>query len=209
MKKYICILIILIGIVYSETNEKENSLFEFIVPEGWRSEHVIFPLSFAPDMNISGFEELRFAPGMFNPKAQDYFTYAFFFWINEKTQIKTEEIDELLLKYYKGLCQAVAEKRNLSLDVSKIKISTEEKKIKGKENIRRFTSIVYWYDPFVTGKKLTLHMEIDFFLTPNKKDAILFACVTPEKPSDKNKLWKIMHKIRDNFKCKDNKHEKK
>ena len=36
-------------------------------PEGWRHERLAFPLDFAPDIELEGYEELRFAPGMFDP----------------------------------------------------------------------------------------------------------------------------------------------
>ncbi len=46
-------------------------------PSDWRPEVIPFPLGFAPDLGLEGVEELRFAPGMFDAKAADYFSYCF------------------------------------------------------------------------------------------------------------------------------------
>ncbi len=36
------------------------------LPQEWEFEYLEFPLAFAPDLEYNGFEELRFAPGMFD-----------------------------------------------------------------------------------------------------------------------------------------------
>ena len=46
------------------------------VPEGWRHERLDFPLSFAPELEFRGFEDLSFAPGMFALNSDSYFSYA-------------------------------------------------------------------------------------------------------------------------------------
>ena len=45
----------------------KQSLPGWEVPAGWRSEVIPFPLDFAPSLTHRGFEEIRFAPGMFDP----------------------------------------------------------------------------------------------------------------------------------------------
>src|SRR5262249_36621215 len=45
-------------------------------PEGWRGERLEFPLDFAPEIELRGSEELAFAPGMFTPDSDSYFSYA-------------------------------------------------------------------------------------------------------------------------------------
>ena len=42
-------------------------------PKGWRGEAIQLPPSFAPKMTWKGLEEVRFAPGMFDPKKDDFF----------------------------------------------------------------------------------------------------------------------------------------
>src|SRR6187402_1986296 len=56
--------------------------FAWPTPAGWRSETIPFPLDFAPSLPYRGTEELRFAPGFFEPTSETYFTYSFV-WLVE------------------------------------------------------------------------------------------------------------------------------
>ena len=47
-------------------------------PTGWKPERIPFPLGFAPSPSYTGFEQLYFAPGMFDPRSENYITYLFF-----------------------------------------------------------------------------------------------------------------------------------
>ena len=197
MKKYI-ILFILGCMLFA--NEGKDP-FEFSAPKDWRPERIPFPLSFAPEIKYNGFEEIRFAPGMFNPEKDDYFCYVFFFWIEENISVDEKKIHEILLAYYKGLCKAVAEKRKLQLDLQDIKVSV--KKTSEKDAAKtKYLTVVDWYDPFVTGKKLSLHMDIEFFHSEDNSKSILFACVSPNKPTVDDKTWETMYSIRSSFKLK-------
>src|SRR4051794_9456116 len=55
--------------------------FTLPLPPGFRTETIPFPLGFAPDLPYRGVEELRFAPGMFQPGAPDFWSYAFVWWL--------------------------------------------------------------------------------------------------------------------------------
>ena len=47
-------------------------------PEGWRGETIKLPAPFAKDMKLTGFEVIRFAPGMFNVEKEDFFSEGIF-----------------------------------------------------------------------------------------------------------------------------------
>jgi hypothetical protein len=44
-------------------------------PVDWRFERLPVPAPFAPDIKLTGFEEARFSPGMFDTSSANYFTY--------------------------------------------------------------------------------------------------------------------------------------
>jgi hypothetical protein len=76
--------------------------------EGWKRETIPFPLGFAPTLGFHGVEEIRFAPGFFDPKAPGYFTYAFVWWLEDPAPSEAE-LERAFTTYFAGLCQAVAE----------------------------------------------------------------------------------------------------
>ncbi len=45
----------------------------------WKGERIELPPGFARDLKLKGYEEIRFAPGMFKGDADDFFSYVLAF----------------------------------------------------------------------------------------------------------------------------------
>jgi hypothetical protein len=120
----------------------------------WRSEIIEMPPEFAPTLP-AGQEELRFAPGMFEPTAADYFTYAFVIRLAQPATMAADraQIESLLDRYYQGLVAAVAADRKLAIPVERVDAT-----VTGQAPV--FQATVTMYDAFVTGAPLTLHMNV-------------------------------------------------
>jgi hypothetical protein len=82
--------------------------FTWPVPHGWRGETIPFPLDFAPDIPHRGVEELRFAPGFFEPAAPGYWTYAFAWIVTDTGALDRSTLEAELTTYFRGLTSAVA-----------------------------------------------------------------------------------------------------
>ena len=176
--------------------------FVFKTPKDWRSERIPFPLDFAKDLDFKGFEELRFAPGMFDPKSESYFTYVFLWWLEGKPAIDAKRLESDLAKYYKGLCGAVGKSRGLQLDLDKVRAKVQPSKPDESRITHQATSffaVVDCYDAFVTGKPLTLNVEIAVWPCDASNRVVLFVCVSA-KPRDHG-LWKQLREVRKAFKC--------
>ena len=81
------ILLFLINAVDFYGQEHETVLG---APENWQSEIIPFPLGFAQEIDLVGFEDLRFAPGWNDPNSQEFWTYMFV-WYAEKDSAMTEK----------------------------------------------------------------------------------------------------------------------
>jgi hypothetical protein len=181
---------------------QEPEPYSFAAPEGWRKERMEFPLGFARDLEYKGHEDLRFAPGMFKPEQADYFSYAFVMWIDGKMSFEPGSLEKDLLKYYKGLCASVARSRKLDLDLSKIAVQVTKQDKKGKlggEDAELLQARIDWYDPFVTGKPMTLHLELWGRSADARKRSCLFALASPKDKSAP--LWDALRKIQADFSC--------
>jgi hypothetical protein len=77
------------------------------VPQGWRSETIPFPLDFAPSLAHRGIEELRFAPGFFDPAAPGYWSYAFVWRTEDAAVLDAAALGGELTAYFRGLIAAV------------------------------------------------------------------------------------------------------
>lgn len=76
-------------------------------PAGFRSETIPFPLDFAPQLAHRGVEELRFAPGFFDPAAPGYWSYAFVWRTEDPAALDAAAVGAELTAYFRGLIEAV------------------------------------------------------------------------------------------------------
>lgn len=164
-------------------------------PADWRFERIDFPLSFAPELPYKGFEELRFAPGMFKPDTDTYFTYVFAMKITEEVALDAAALQSLLETYFRGLCRAVAKEKKFDIDVSKISAQVRSGQT-DTPTVRHFHATVASFDPFVTGKPLTLNLEM-MVIKVSQADHRIFAAVSP-RPTD-SPVWKTLRTLKDEF----------
>jgi len=164
-------------------------------PADWRFERIDFPLSFAPELKYKGFEELRFAPGMFKPDSDTYFTYIFAMKITDDVTLDATALQSLLETYFRGLCQAVAKDKKFDIDVAKISAQVRPDQPDAKP-ARHFRGTVASFDPFVTGKPLTLNMEM-IVIDRGPTDHRIFAAISPQ-PHD-SPVWKPLRTLKGQF----------
>jgi hypothetical protein len=100
-----------IAAVTEESRSSASPTRDWPVPAGWKSETIPFPLDFAPKLAHRGVEELRFAPGMFDPTAPGYWSYAFVWWLEDRPLQDGAALGAELTEYFRGLLGMVAEQR--------------------------------------------------------------------------------------------------
>jgi len=84
------------------------------VPEGFRGETIPFPLEFAPSVSHKGVEELRFAPGFFEPGAAGYWSYTFVWRTEDPAAMDAAAVGAELTAYFRGLIDAVDQTRQIT-----------------------------------------------------------------------------------------------
>ncbi len=164
-------------------------------PADWRYERIDCPLPFAPELKYDGFEELRFAPGMFNAESDTYFTYIFAMKITNDATFDARLLKSFLETYFRGLCRTVAEGTDFEIDPSKISATVREDHYEAK-NSRHFTVTLDSYDPFVTGKPLKLRLEM-LLVRKAENDHRVFATVSPKPPD--SPVWSVLRKLKKQF----------
>ena len=180
-------------------------------PPEWRGEEIRLPPGFAPDMSWKGIEEVRFAPGMFDAKADDFFSYVFVFYLPEAKEPDFKELQKELLKYYRGLATAVARGKG-GVDAKSFRLTL---KPAGKSNPNpesagdsptpaskqesslagRSRGVMHWTEPFATMKPQTLHLEIQSGRCTGRAARFLAVAVSPKRPEQAKPLWSSMRRI--------------
>ncbi|NNE43378.1 MAG: hypothetical protein HKN12_04150, partial [Gemmatimonadetes bacterium] len=167
------------------------------LPDGWRAETIPFPLSFAPELSYTGLEELRFAPGMFQPDAEDFFSYAFIWWVDAGTLLEADALAEELEAYFRGLSAAVMADAGVPEDaVFDARLSPRRTK---DVSVQRFEGRIDTFEPFATKAQVLLHLRVEAFncLDPDHR-AVYFA-LSPQ--TEEHAVWKQFREIRDGFRC--------
>lgn len=168
-------------------------------PADWRFERIDFPLSFAPELKYEGFEELRFAPGMFKADSETYFTYIFAMKINNDIALDAAALGSLLETYFRGLCRTVARDKKFDIDVLKIsaQVRADQPEQPEEQRARSYHATIESFDPFVTGKPLKLNLEM-IVIDASRTEHRIFAAISP-KPSDAP-IWKLLRALKEQFK---------
>lgn len=87
--------------------------YKLLLPEGWNSEILRFPIEFAQQIPYKGVEELRFPPGWADPKNEEHWSYAFLWWVEDSIVPTTSNLQKHLKEYYSGLVGRNMVRRNI------------------------------------------------------------------------------------------------
>lgn len=148
-------------------------------PADWRFERLPVPAPFAPDIKLTGFEEARFAPGMFDVSSPNYFTYAIVIAADGSPELGRASIEEFLEKYYRGLSIGVGRGRGLTPDPAQMSVEVVAMQ-SGEDPRNRYTAKVAFFDTFNDGRKLILNVEAHVISRPGSKKTYMSLLVSPQ-----------------------------
>jgi len=160
------------------------------IPEGWGTETIHFPLGFAPQLEYEGFEELRFSPGMFEPESEDFWTYAFVWWIPSTTSIDAEILQRDLDSYYRGLA---SQPDNPAIQAKIISVEDPD------DDSLRFEGTIVTIDTFVTMEPVSLTVRAEVLICDEQNRVGVFFELSPQPTS--HPVWSQLHEIRQGFRC--------
>lgn len=157
-------------------------------PEGWTSESIQLPPSFAPKMSLKGWEHVKFSPQMFDPESERFFSYVVCFETNRKKKMEPKVFGDQLLIYYRGLASTVSGGK-----VETGKFRWEWLEQKKPTEVKR--GKLHWTEPFRTNKPQTLFIESRSWMHDDQLH--IFMCVS--SADWKHAVWKDLRRIRDQY----------
>ena len=158
-------------------------------PADWRLERIPMPPGFAPSIRLRGMEEIRFAPGMFDPRSPTYFTCIISILADDEPVIDAKALQEFLEKYYQGLSVAVGKHKHLQPDLAQMKATIRE----GPPTpvaTESYGADMVFFDSFSDGRKITLHIEATVNHLHGRKQTGLLLLVSPSAPE--SEAWKAL-----------------
>jgi hypothetical protein len=172
--------------------ELYNPPYNLITPEGWSVERFGIPIDFAPTIPYSGVEDIRFAPGWADPASDEYWTYAFLWYLDGKPEINSESIEKNLNAYYTGLIGRNIDKRNIPQEkISDVKVSM--KQINTSEgDLQTYSGTIDMLD-YMGQKPMTLNCIVHIKSCADEKHTFVFYEISPKALT--NDVWKEMDKL--------------
>jgi hypothetical protein len=172
--------------------ELYNPPYNLITPEGWGVERLGIPIDFAPTIPYSGVEDIRFAPGWADSASDEYWTYAFLWYLDGKPEINSESIEKNLNAYYTGLIGRNIDKRNIPQEkISDVKVSM--KQINTSEgDLQTYSGTIDMLD-YMGQKPITLNCIVHIKSCGDENHTFVFYEISP-KPLTSD-VWKEMDKL--------------
>lgn len=168
------------------------------IPKDWTVERFLIPISFAPQISYKGVEDIRFAPGWANVKSEEYWTYAFLWYLDNPPKINADIIAGNLSAYYTGLIK-------INTDTTKYpaqqatKTTTAFKKISThKDDLETYAGTIKMLD-YMMRKPITLNCIVHLKLCKEGNKTILFYELSPKPFTHSN--WVNLDKLWLDFRC--------
>jgi len=171
------------------------------IPQGWTTERFLIPISFAPQISYKGVEDIRFSPGWGKAESEEYWTYAFLWYLDSAPETNAKIIAENLRVYYTGLIQANTDSKRISTGEFMPVTSSFEKVPTDKNDTETFAGTIEMTD-YMQLKPMLLNCVMHLKFCPETDKTILFYEISPKPLTHKN--WQSLDKLWSDFRCKKN-----
>jgi hypothetical protein len=165
-------------------------------PEGWDVERFSIPILFAPQIPYKGVEDIRFTPGWAKAQSEDYWSYAFLWYLDGTPKTNAKIVATNLKAYYTGLVESM--QGDITAD-KLVPVKTKIKKVKTeKGDLKTFRGTVYMLD-YMGKKPITLNCIVHLKTCVGQNKTFLFYEISPKPYS--NKVWQGLHQLWADFSC--------
>lgn len=176
---------------------KWEAPYSLPVPKDWGIERFLIPIGFAPSIPYKGVEDIRFTPGWAKTKSDEYWSYAFLWYLDGAVTMDAATIAGNLKAYYTGLIEVNGSK------ITKEKIipvTTSFREVKkDKDDLRTFTGSVKMLD-YMSQQPIVLNAKVHLRSCPGENKTFVFYELSPQ-PSSQG-VWKSLGQLWVDFKCK-------
>ncbi len=167
-------------------------------PANWTIERFPLPASFAPEVNYTGVEDIRFSPGWAKPNSDEYWTYAFLWYLDSAPIVNAQSLAREMKNYYTGLIKANTN-TNKPLTTKPIPVSTTFKKTTTQAGDKEtYIGTIKMMD-YMCGKPLKLNCKVHIKNCPQSKKSFIFFQLSPQLFT--NKAWIAINNLWLDFKC--------
>lgn len=167
-------------------------------PEGWGIERFLIPIGFAPQITYKGVEDIRFAPGWADAQSNEYWSYAFLWYLDEMPKTNPKIIENNLKAYYSGLVGINLEQRKIPTEkIIPTKVSIKKTKTQTGD-LKTFAGTIEMLD-YMAQKPMRLNCIVHLKVCVGQKNFYIFYELSPKPLSDN--IWQSLHQLWKGFDC--------
>lgn len=161
-------------------------------PPNWGAERFPIPIGFAPQIHYKGVEDIRFAPGWAKATSDDYWSYAFLWYLEGNVNMDVKTIEHNLQEYYSGLITANG------IDTSNTVITNFKEIAKSNNDVKTFTGIIQMFD-YMAKQTIILNCKVHVKMSERQTNTFIFYELSPKPLS--HALWQNLDALWIEFKC--------
>ena len=178
---------------------KWEAPYHLPIPKGWTIERFLIPISFAPQISYKGVEDIRFTPGWGNIKSEEYWTYAFLWYLDGSLKTDANIIAANLKAYYTGLVEINSESFKVPAE-KLIPVLTSFKEMQtAKGDLKTYTGTIELLD-YMQHKSIKLNSIVHLKSCPKDDKTLLFFELSPKPLTHNN--WLLLNQLWLDFECK-------
>ncbi|WP_432410698.1 hypothetical protein [Rasiella sp. SM2506] len=155
----------------------------------WTQEIFTFPIGFAQEIPLEGYEEAIFPPGWSKEESPDFWSYIFAWDVKAEAPLTTTHFETYLEYYFDGLMNIRDLKNGETiLPTNALFIKSQES-----ENTSYFTGKIRLYEGRYTKEMMILHvLATQYYCKTEKKTVVVFR-FSPKEFG--NPIWDVMNAI--------------
>lgn len=180
---------------------KWNPPYTLNTPAGWGVERFLIPIDFAPQISYKGVEDIRFAPGWGDSKSNEYWSYAFLWYLDDRPEINARVIESNLKAYYNGLVGRNIERRKIPNE-KLVPVKTAILEIKTADgDLKTFAGTIAMLD-YMEQKPIVLNCIVHLKSCSGQHKTFVFYQISPKSTTDM--VWQSLEQLWIHFDCKNN-----
>ena len=178
---------------------KWEAPYNLPIPKDWTIERFLIPINFAKLIPYKGVEDIRFTPGWAKAKSDEYWTYAFLWWLDDNPGTDEKIIAANLKAYYTGLFKINTDSTKIPAGkiIPVTALFKEATTTKG--DVKTYTDTIEMND-YMQLKPITLNCIAHLKFCEEDNKTILFYELSPQ-PFTHN-IWLSLNQLWLDFKCK-------
>lgn len=188
MKQYIIIISLLLCsfLLFGQEAETKHLLK---ADTTWSQEIFTFPIGFAQEIPLEGYEEAIFPPGWSNKESPEFWSYIFAWNVKAETPLTTTNFEIYLQYYFDGLMNI----RDLKIGETILPTNALFIKLEETENTSYFTGKIRLYEGRYTKEMMLLNVLVtQYYCNVDQKTLVIFR-FSPQ-PFDA-KFWDTMNVV--------------